>query len=399
MKKILSVLLSITMLLSITAGIDLTAGANTKDTATTLSFSDQYSGDLYLTSTATELWYKVVIPSDGKLTIKLMSYSGNKAMDFYNSDLSTTITYDHYMGGSGSESSPVTDTMELNLSSGTYYSRISKGYEGKFKLYANFTSYNVTDDGSMGYYDSYNSPVSLSSGYQITAALTETDTEDWYKITVPSDGNYLFKLTSYSGNKAMDFYNSDLSTTITYNHYMGGGGSESSPVTDTKNITLSAGTYYIKVSTGYKGLYYFYWAALTPDNCSHDFSTSTVSPTYLAQGYTLHTCSICGYSYMSDYTAKLKVTKQTVSSVKKGKKKITVTCYKSGVDGIQIQYSTSKKFPSGSKTKTVSTTKTSKTIKKLKSKKKYYVRVRGYKLVDGKKVYSSWSSVKSVKTK
>ena len=38
-----------------------------------------------------------------------------------------------------------------------------------------------------------------------------------------------------------------------------------------------------------------------------------------------------------------------------------------------------------------------KTIKA--AKKKYYVRVRTYKTVNGKKVYSSWSKVKSVKTK
>ena len=38
-----------------------------------------------------------------------------------------------------------------------------------------------------------------------------------------------------------------------------------------------------------------------------------------------------------------------------------------------------------------------KTIKA--AKKNYYVRIRTYKTVNGKKVYSSWSKVKSVKTK
>lgn len=38
-------------------------------------------------------------------------------------------------------------------------------------------------------------------------------------------------------------------------------------------------------------------------------------------------------------------------------------------------------------------------VKKLKAKKKYYVRIRTYKTENGKKVYSSWSKVKSVKTK
>ena len=39
------------------------------------------------------------------------------------------------------------------------------------------------------------------------------------------------------------------------------------------------------------------------------------------------------------------------------------------------------------------------TVKKLKKKKKYYVRMRSYKMVNGKKVYSSWSKTKTVKTK
>ena len=40
-----------------------------------------------------------------------------------------------------------------------------------------------------------------------------------------------------------------------------------------------------------------------------------------------------------------------------------------------------------------------KALKKLKSKKKYFVRIRTYKTVNGKKVYSSWSKAKTVKTK
>lgn len=67
--------------------------------------------------------------------------------------------------------------------------------------------------------------------------------------------------------------------------------------------------------------------------------------------------------------------------------------------GYQLQYSTSSKFK-GVKTVTVSKNKTtSKKISKLKAKKKYYVRIRTYKTVDGKKYYSAWSSVKSIKCK
>ena len=87
--------------------------------------------------------------------------------------------------------------------------------------------------------------------------------------------------------------------------------------------------------------------------------------------------------------------------VKAAKKAISVTWKKvGGVKGYQIQLATDKKFKKNKKTVTVKKQKTTKTtVKKLKAKKKYYVRVRTYKIVNGKKVYSSWSKVKSVKTK
>lgn len=97
----------------------------------------------------------------------------------------------------------------------------------------------------------------------------------------------------------------------------------------------------------------------------------------------------------------VKPKKTSIKKLSKGKKKFTVTWAKvSGVKGYQIQYSSDKKFKKNNKSVTVTKQKTTKaTVKKLKSKKKYYVRVRTYKTVNGKKIYSSWSKVKSVKTK
>ena len=96
-------------------------------------------------------------------------------------------------------------------------------------------------------------------------------------------------------------------------------------------------------------------------------------------------------------------TKVSVSSTKvtkvnrsKNGKKLTVKVAKvSDADGYEVQYSTSSKFTTKT-TKKVSMKKTKTTIKKLKKKKTYYVRVRAYKTVNGKKVYSDWSSVKKV---
>ena len=99
---------------------------------------------------------------------------------------------------------------------------------------------------------------------------------------------------------------------------------------------------------------------------------------------------------------KVTVKKTTLKSAKNAKGKKIVVKWKKNTagNGYQIQYSTSKKFAKGNKTKTISKNKTtSYTIKKLKKKKTYYVRIRTYKKVSGKTYYSGWSSVKKATIK
>ncbi len=133
---------------------------------------------------------------------------------------------------------------------------------------------------------------------------------------------------------------------------------------------------------------------------THSFKTTTVKPTYEKAGYTLHTCS-CGYSYKSDFKAKLTVPATSIKKLTTGKKSVTVSFNKvKNVSGYQLQFSTSKNFDKNKKTVTLSNPKTAKrTVKNLKSKKKYYVRIRTYKKVGKKIYYSAWSKAKTVKTK
>ena len=92
----------------------------------------------------------------------------------------------------------------------------------------------------------------------------------------------------------------------------------------------------------------------------------------------------------------------TVKSVKKAssrKLNVVWASHKTQTTGFQVRYATTKKFKSGTyKTITLtSKSATSKALTKLKAGKTYYVKVRAYKTVDGKKIYSSWSKVKSAK--
>lgn len=92
--------------------------------------------------------------------------------------------------------------------------------------------------------------------------------------------------------------------------------------------------------------------------------------------------------------------KTKVQKISAGKKSITAQWKKvAGVSAYQVQIATNKKFSKNKKTFKVSKKSTKVKIKKLKAKKVYYVRVRSYKIKNGKKVYSKWSTVRKVKTK
>ena len=92
--------------------------------------------------------------------------------------------------------------------------------------------------------------------------------------------------------------------------------------------------------------------------------------------------------------------KKTTCSAKNRKGKLKITWKKkSGINGYQVQYSTNKKFKKA-KTKTIRSVSTkTKTYKAIKKGKRHFVRVRTYKIVNGRKYYSSWSKVKSVVVK
>lgn len=108
------------------------------------------------------------------------------------------------------------------------------------------------------------------------------------------------------------------------------------------------------------------------------------------------------YSGSVSYTYQITPKSTSISSLKGAKKKINVKYKKqtSQTNGYQIQVATDKAFKKNKKTVTVNKNKiTSASVASLKAKKKYFVRVRTYKTVNGKKVYSAWSKVKTVKTK
>lgn len=110
------------------------------------------------------------------------------------------------------------------------------------------------------------------------------------------------------------------------------------------------------------------------------------------------------YNYLgAQYKYTVKITdvtpkKTALLSVKAGDDAFTASWKTVSCLGYQLQYAADKNFKNA-KTVNVSKSKKSVTVKKLTSNKKYYVRVRTYKKAGDKNAYSSWSNVKTVKTK
>ena len=109
-------------------------------------------------------------------------------------------------------------------------------------------------------------------------------------------------------------------------------------------------------------------------------------------------------NYSGTITKTFKIVPKTVTlkSITSPKTKQLKVLWKadSTVTGYEILCSTNKNFKNSNKTKTVGKNKTtSAVISGVIKGKTYYVKVRAYKTVSGKKVYGSYSSVKTVKIK
>lgn len=357
-----------------------------------VDFSGRWSNDYFLTETNNEHWYKIVVPEDGKVQIKIMHYMESIYTNLYNNEFSNNI--ESWRLYNGTETAPETDTLIFELSGGTYYLKIT-GHTGRYKMNTTYLSYQAKDGNAL----SYDHSQMFSTGIQMVGALTYTDKEDWYKINITKDSIYTLKITHYMYNIYYEMYNNDLSKKVSAGSYYKG--DEFSPEVDLSEIVLSAGTYYLKI-TGDRGKYLLDLNQLSQTNCNHEYATKTVFSTYFNKGYDIHKCEKCGKSYKDNYVAKKKLGQGYISMYSRsGQGKLFLQWYTvSDASGYQIRYCKSKVMKKGVKTKTIKgQSKSKKTIKKLPRKKRYYVQIRAYKKSGAKVVYGKWSAKKVLKTK
>ena len=306
--------------------------------------------------------YKVVLPSDGLFTVTLMQQNAfvMKGVIRKAQTLDSSSYVDYCNVSCDVEDSPRTGTVSAVLSAGTYYISVENDGGGikyrstkmpQYKLKTTYESFGFSETP-----DSYDSPKALALGATYTDAITKTDVEDWYRVTIPENKKYTIKCVAYQSIVRVKLSDLDLN---------GVGSLYCDRGTDTDSFYLPAGTYYILVEG---------------------------SP--------------------SKYTLSMDVSNTEQPSVTKVKaikhKKVDVTFNNVvGINGYQIRYSTNKNFTKNVKTKTFEINKSRfangnkrvYTISKLKKNKKYYFQIRSYVDHNNVRYYSDWSKAKKVKVK
>ena len=131
---------------------------------------------------------------------------------------------------------------------------------------------------------------------------------------------------------------------------------------------------------------------------AHKYVNTVVKPTYTAQGYTLHKCSVCGTSYKDTYTAKLTLAKVTGAKLGgRAADALRINWSKNAsADGYIVEMYQGNKWVRVAKITSNSTT----TFRKagLKASSVYKFRVRAYKM-EGKAVaYGAYSTELAART-
>ena len=131
---------------------------------------------------------------------------------------------------------------------------------------------------------------------------------------------------------------------------------------------------------------------------AHKYVNTVVKPTYTAQGYTLHKCSVCGYSYKDNYTPALKLTELTGVKVKThGTASLTLAWDKNAsASGYVVEQYKGGKWTQIAKTSSNATV--TYTVNGLKADTTYTFRIKGY-VVSGTTEYSGEYTRLAAKTR
>lgn len=347
MKKIISLVLVLTMFVSGVAGV---SEVKVKAAIKSLDLSGQWVRGEDVDSTGYNE-YRFTVSQSGLLKLNLIRY-GQQFTEITNSEYKTIFSIEN---ASCSKSDPSSVEREEYFDPGTYIIKIKttdgKAYGDLYDIKAVFTTVNSFEKEPNVTYTSANS---FMINRKYTGVIAAGDEADWFKVTVKS-GIYIINMQTY-GSIFYSLWDKDLVNKVAHNVWASGGDNNSPGIINT-DVTLKAGTYYLQIV-----------------------------PVYTSAKY-----------IMSLNNKRIAVPKiKSVKNMKGKKMKIVLSGILRDVSGYQIRYGTKKSMVKAKKSKMTDKNIVSKTIGKLK-KKTYYVQVRAYEESGGYKAYSNWSKIKKVK--
>lgn len=396
MKKLTSILLSAIIMLTAVVGFDLTAYAGDDTTANAKGYTLGTTTTGYFSSNDRIDFLKVDVPQSGRIDF---TAEGTKSYSvcIYPSNATEDEVKHNYIGYNDNLGKAYSECYAY-LVAGTYYFKVSGYSNENYTIRTSFTSANESFPESLDVNNNIignANPISLDTTYN--GMLGENDDVDFYKFNVTADA----VTVNLKSEKVLSFCIYTLTGEKVTSNYYSDFNSSTNTATTSETISLSSGTYCLKLWRGYYDKCFYSFSINSPHQHSYNYAY-TVKSTYTSQGYDVYTCS-CGDSYTTNYKAVKKLGKVNLKSVSSARKKHTIKASwdkKSGANGYQIYYSRNKNFKKLSAKKIVKGgKKTSYVGKNFTKGRKYYVKVRAYKNVNGRKVYGKWSNVKIVKCK
>ncbi len=187
-------------------------------------------------------WRKVTLPSDGKLVVATLASAGLEIDNYIYDQDGTSIIAQYAYGGSHDWDT----SYFVNMIAGTYYIKtFAYSGSGSYTLTNHFYTANNQNDPENNDSALVASSLNLNgsaTGHLGYYSMGYTDTQDWWKVTVPSDGELIIATLS-DPTVEIDNYIYDQDGKSLLAQYAYGG----SHTWDTAYfVNLVPGTYYIK---------------------------------------------------------------------------------------------------------------------------------------------------------
>lgn len=424
------------------AGVNHPETNNMINQAYGISVGGQIKGHMSMTDPVD--FYRITMPSAGKLSITYLAGINRLGVTVYSENYSDITGETAYWD---SASKTASGTMNFYLGAGTYYLRVVNSYEysdggsNSSDALGSYSFQTAVENAGVNHVEPNNSlpqAVSVGMGQTVNGFIAQNDGVDYYRITVPSSGTLNVRATINLERLGIKFYNADYSEVDNgdFTYYWD---SASKSATETKTISLSSGTYYVRVVGNYgysddSSKYGKYSLTFSVPG-----SVTSVQKTKITSVSSISTKTCTGKAIRPSVTVRAgskKLTKnkdytisyannirpgrakavirgkgnytgtktvyfyikpakaRMISAKSTAKRKVTLKYRKmTGVSGYQIYYSTRKN--SGYK-RAKTTSRTTYTLRKT-SKKVYYFKVRAYKKVGKKTLYGSFSTPKRVR--